>query len=129
MVAAYFGWGVILALQEKRTLNEPMNATTHSISFVWLGSMMLFVLYPSLVCALIPADMVSWGMSTCYMTGLGSVISAYFVCMALEKKVNPTYIYLRPPYWRYGGNRLTTALSGPMRRTIDWSHSWCNFRY
>ncbi|MCK8516334.1 ammonium transporter [Methylonatrum kenyense] len=94
MVAAYWGWGVILALREKRAFNEPMETTTHSVSFVWLASMLLFVLWPSFVTALLPADMVNWGMFTAYMAGLGSVISAYFTCVWIQKKVDPlVYTY------------------------------------
>lgn len=94
MVAAYWGWGVILALREKRAFNEPMKTTTHSVSLVWLAAMLLFVFWPSFVTALAPADMVTWGMATTYMAGLGSVISAYVTCIALEKKVNPlVYTY------------------------------------
>ncbi|MCS3923693.1 ammonium transporter [Methanosalsum natronophilum] len=94
MVAAYWGWGVILALREKRAFDEPMDTTTHSISFVWLASMLLFVLWPSFVTALLPADLVNWGMFTAYMAGLGSIISAYFMCILLQKKVDPlVYTY------------------------------------
>lgn len=94
MVAAYWGWGVILGLREKRAFDEPAETTTHSVSFVWLGSMFLFVLWPSFVTALVPSDMVTWGMATTYIAGLGSVVSAYLTCVALEKKVNPlVYTY------------------------------------
>ncbi len=94
MVAAYWGWGVILALREKRAFNEPMDTSTHSISFVWLASMLLFVLWPSFVTALLPADLVNWGMFTAYMAGLGSIIAAYFTCMLLQKRVDPlVYTY------------------------------------
>ncbi len=100
MMAAYWGWGVILTLREKRAFDEPMNVTTHSVSFVWLASMLLWVLWPSFVTALLPADQVNWGMITCYMAGLGSIISAYVMCMIYEKKVNPlvyTYAMLCGP--------------------------------
>ena len=100
MVAAYWGWGVILTLREKRAFGEPMNVTTHSVSFVWLASMLLWVLWPSFVTALLPADQGNWGMITCYMAGLGSIISAYVMCMIYEKKVNPlvyTYAMLCGP--------------------------------
>ncbi len=94
MVAAYWGWGVLIGLQEKRSFEEPFNTTTHSVSFVWLASMLLFVLWPSFVTALLPGDQVTWGMITTYMAGLGSVVSAYLTCVALEKKVNPlVYTY------------------------------------
>jgi ammonium transporter Rh len=100
MVAAYWGWGVILVLREKRAFDEPANITTHSISFVWLASMLLWVLWPSFVTALLPADQVHWGMVTCYMAGLGSIISAYIFCVIYQKKVDPlvyTYALLCGP--------------------------------
>ena len=94
MCAAYFGIGVAIVLHEKRSFDEPMYSSTHSVTFVWLGSLVLFVLWPSFVTALAnPAD-TTWGMITCYMAGLGSVISAYIVSMIVAKKVNPlVYAY------------------------------------
>jgi len=65
-----------------------------------LASLLLWVLWPSFVTALLPADQVNWGMITCYMAGLGSIISAYVMCMIYEKKVNPlvyTYALLAGP--------------------------------
>jgi len=100
MGAAYFGLGVAIAIREKRAFNEPMFTTTHSVSFVWLAAMLLWVLWPAFVTALLPLDMVFWGMMVCYMGGIGSVISAWVVCTALQKKVNPliyTYAMLAGP--------------------------------
>ncbi|AIZ56464.1 Ammonium transporter [Candidatus Methanoplasma termitum] len=100
MCAAYFGLGVAIALREKRAFNEPMYTTTHSVSFVWLASMLLWVLWPSFVTALLPADQVFWGMMVCYLAGIGSIISAWIVCTAIQKKVNPliyTYAMLAGP--------------------------------
>lgn len=94
MCAAYFGIGVAIVLHEKRSFDEPMHSSTHSVTFVWLGSVILFILWPSFVTALAnPAD-TTWGMITCYMAGIGSVISAYLVSMIVDKKVNPlVYAY------------------------------------
>jgi ammonium transporter Rh len=89
MMAAYWGWGVILTLREKRSFAEPMNTTTHSISFVWLASMLLWVLWPSFVTALLPMNEVTWGMTTAYMAGMGAIISTYIFCMLWERRVNP----------------------------------------
>ncbi|MDD3986541.1 MAG: ammonium transporter [Candidatus Methanomethylophilaceae archaeon] len=100
MCAAYFGIGVAIALREKRSWQEPMHTTTHSVTFVWLGSMILWVLWPSFVTSLLNPGDSTWGMITCYMAGIGSVISAYLVCVICQKKVNPliyTYAMLAGP--------------------------------
>lgn len=94
MCAAYFGIGVAMVLREKRSFDEPMYTTTHSVTFVWLASMLLWMLWPSFVTSLLNPGDATWGMITCYMAGIGSIISAYFVCMIFQKKVNPlTYTY------------------------------------
>jgi ammonium transporter Rh len=77
-----------------------MYTTTHSVSFVWLASMLLWVLWPAFVTALLPPDQVFWGMMVCYMGGIGSVLSAWIVCTVIQKKVNPliyTYAMLAGP--------------------------------
>jgi len=100
MCAAYFGLGAAIALREKRAFDEPMHTTTHSVSFVWLSAMLLWALWPAFVTAFLPMDMVAWGMITCYMAGIGSVISAWAVCHIVQKRVNPliyTYAMLAGP--------------------------------
>ena len=50
---------------------------------------------------------------TCYMAGLGSIISAYAVCQAVEKKVNPlvyTYAMLAGP----------VAIGSPLLSVSPW---------
>lgn len=100
MCAAYFGLGVILTLREKRAFEEPMHTTTHSVSFVWLAAMVLWVLWPAFVSSLLPMNEVAWATITCYLAGIGSVITAYLTCQILQKKVNPliyTYAMLAGP--------------------------------
>ena len=100
MCAAYFGVGVAIGIREKRAFNEPMYTTTHSVSFVWLAAMLLWVLWPSFVTALLPMEEVFWGMMTCYLAGMGSILSAWVVCTLVQKKVNPliyTYAMLAGP--------------------------------
>jgi len=100
MCAAYFGLGCTIAIREKRAFAEPMYTTTHSTSFVWLASMLLWVLWPCFVTALLPADAVFHGMMVCYMGGMGSILSAWAVCTLIQKKVNPliyTYAMLAGP--------------------------------
>jgi ammonium transporter Rh len=113
MCAAYFGLGVLLAIREKRAFKEPMYTTTHSVSFVWLASMLLFILWPSFVTSLLPADQVTWGLITCYMAGLGSIITTYIVCQVVQKKVNPliyTYAMLAGP----------VAIGSPLLSVNQW---------
>lgn len=100
MCAAYFGLGVALGIREKRAFNEPMYTTTHSVTFVWLASMLLWMLWPSFVTSLLSPTDITWGTITCYMAGMGSLISTYVVCMAIQGKVNPliyTYAMLCGP--------------------------------
>lgn len=113
MCAAYFGWGVLLAIREKRAFSEPMYTTTHSVTFVWLAAMLLFILWPSFVTSLLPADQVTWGLITCYMAGLGSIITTYVVCQVVQKKVNPliyTYAMLAGP----------VAIGSPLLSVNQW---------
>ncbi len=94
MCAAYFGLGVCLVLRVKEAFQEPMYTSTHSVSFVWLASMLLWVLWPNFVCGSLGMEDFALGAATCYMAGLGSIVSAYVVCMVCQKKVNPlTYTY------------------------------------
>ena len=114
MCAAYFGLGCAIAIRDKRAFNEPMYTSTHSVSFVWLASMLLWVLWPSFVTALLPGDMVFWGMVTCYLAGMGSILSAWIVCVAIQKKVNPliyTYAMLAGP----------VAIGAPLLMVGPWA--------
>lgn len=99
MCAAYFGIGCALGIRDKSAFNEPMYTTTHSVTFVWLASMVLWVLWPSFVTSLIPWN-VAEATITCYMAGIGSVITAWAICTLVQGKVNPlvyTYAMLGGP--------------------------------
>lgn len=99
LCAAFFGVGVALGIRDKRAFNVPMYTTTHSVSLVWLASMLLWMLWPSFVTSLIPGD-VFQGTITCYMSGIGSLISVFAICMICQSKVNPlvyTYAMLCGP--------------------------------
>lgn len=87
LCAAYFGIGVALGIRDKTAFDEPMYTTTHSVTFVWLASMLLWMLWPSFVCSLVSPSDVTTGTVTCYMAGIGSLLSTYFVC-AMHGKIN-----------------------------------------
>lgn len=115
MCAAYFGIGVALGIRDKAAFNEPMYTTTHSVTFVWLASMLLWMLWPSFVTSLLhdPVE-VTKATVTCYMAGIGSIISTYAVCMLLQNKVNPlvyTYAMLCGP----------VAIGAPLLQVGPWA--------
>ncbi|MBS3937689.1 MAG: hypothetical protein KGZ50_03840 [Peptococcaceae bacterium] len=87
--AAYFGFGVILALRNKEVQEAPMKATVHSVSFVWLASMLLWMLWPSFTSALVAPDKVVSVMLVTYMALMGSTLSTYVLLSAVQKKIDP----------------------------------------
>lgn len=93
--AAYWGWGVAIGLWNKRVSGEPMHTTVHSVSFVWLASMLLLVLWPSFVTALLPTGEVIPAMINCFLAMAGSILSAYLVSYVLQqRKIDPlVYTY------------------------------------
>ena len=92
--AAYFGFGVILALRHKKIFDAPMAVTVHSVSFVWLASMLLWMLWPSFTTALLAPDQVVGGMITTFMALMASALIAYLVLFAIQKKIDPlVYTY------------------------------------
>lgn len=100
MCAAYFGLGVAMGIRDKRAFDEPMYTTTHSVTFVWLASMLLWMLWPSFVTSLLDIENITWATITCYMAGIGSILSTYVICMVVQGKVNPliyTYAMLCGP--------------------------------
>lgn len=87
--AAYWGWGVILSLRNKRVLGQPMKTTVHSVSFVWLATMLLFVLWPSFVTALLPPDEIIPAMINCYLALGASTLISYLTMVVLKRPVDP----------------------------------------
>jgi len=87
--AAYFGYGVILALRHKKIFDAPMAVTVHSVSFVWLASMLLWMLWPSFTTALLGPEQVIGGMITTYMALMASALVSYLMLLAINKKIDP----------------------------------------
>jgi len=84
-----FGFGMILTIRSKSALTAPMDITTHSVSFVWLASMLLFILWPSFVTVLLTPDKVVDVAIVTYMSGFGAAVAAYAVNWMIDKKVDP----------------------------------------
>lgn len=92
--AAYWGWGIAIGLWNKRVADEPMKTTVHSVSFVWLASMLLLVLWPSFVTALLPPEEVVPAMINCFLAMSASILTTYLVSYGLQRKIDPlVYTY------------------------------------
>ena len=89
MFAAYWGWGVILGLRNKAVNNEPAATSVHSVSFVWLASMLLMVLWPSFVTALLPPEDVIPGMANTYLAMVASILVTYLILWAMKRTIDP----------------------------------------
>ncbi|MGM0929671.1 MAG: ammonium transporter [Actinomycetota bacterium] len=89
MFAAYWGWGVILGLRNRRVNAEPMKTSVHSVSFVWLASMLLFVLWPSFVTALLPPDKIIPGMINTYLALTAATLVTYLLLYLLKRTIDP----------------------------------------
>lgn len=89
MFAAYWGWGVILGLRNKAVNDEPANTSVHSVSFVWLASMLLMVLWPSFVTALLPPEDIIPGMVNTYLAMVASILVTYVILWALKRTIDP----------------------------------------
>jgi ammonium transporter Rh len=84
-----FGFGMIHGIRSKGAFTANMDITTHSVSFVWLASMLLFILWPSFVTVLLaPGQVVDVAIVT-YMSGFGAAVAAYAVNWVIDKKVDP----------------------------------------
>lgn len=94
MFAAYWGWGVILGLRNKAVSNEPMQTSVHSVSFVWLASLLLFVLWPSFVTSLLAPDQIMPAMVNTYLALCASTVITYVMLWALKRTIDPlVYTY------------------------------------
>lgn len=85
MFACYFGFGVALAVRERRIVGVEPKFTTHSINWLWLAVTLLYVLWPSFT-SIFWSGKAAWeDVITTYMAGLGSIISAFFTELACKK--------------------------------------------
>lgn len=89
MFAAYWGWGVILGLRNKAVNHEPADTSVHSVSFVWLASMLLMVLWPSFVTALVEPEYIILGLSNTYLAMVGSILTTFVLLWALKRTIDP----------------------------------------
>src|SRR5699024_2919429 len=89
MFAAYWGGCVILGRRNKAVTHEPADTSVHSVSFVWLASMLLMVLWPSFVTALVEPEYIILGLSNTYLAMVGSILTTFVLLWALKRTIDP----------------------------------------
>lgn len=93
MFAAYWGLAVACVIREKRVCGVEHKYTTHSVNWVWLATTILWIMWPSFVTAFWTDAEGSRGMANCLMSGLGSMISAFFAESIIKRGRMDPIIY------------------------------------
>jgi len=84
---AIFGLGVILTMTTKKEYQTPIESNATSDLFSMLGSMMLWIFWPSFCAALVPAALVPATVINVVLALSGSTIATYFMSVALRRKI------------------------------------------
>lgn len=85
---ALFGLGAIFALTTKREFETPIDADATSDRYSLLGSMVLWIFWPSFCAALVEPAAILGTVVNVILALCGSTVATYFVSLALRKKVS-----------------------------------------
>jgi ammonium transporter Rh len=89
---AFFGLGAILTMTTRTEFDAPIESDAVSDRFSLLGSMVLWVFWPSFCSALVPAQDVPHTAINVILALCGATLATYFACMALRRKISPADI-------------------------------------
>jgi ammonium transporter Rh len=89
---AIFGLGAIFSLTSRKEYETPIEADATSDRFSLLGSMVLWVFWPSFCSALVVPAEVPLTITNVILALCGSTLITYFSSMILRKKVSPADI-------------------------------------
>ena len=84
---AIFGLGVILTMTTKEEYQTTIESSTTSDLFSMLGSMMLWIFWPSFCAALVPTALVPSTVINVVLALSGSTIATYLTSVALRRKI------------------------------------------
>ena len=84
---AIFGLGVILTMTTKNEFMKPIEADAVSDRFSMLGSMVLWLFWPSFCAALVPVAKVPLTVVNVVISLCGATIATYFTSVALRRKI------------------------------------------
>jgi ammonium transporter Rh len=83
---ALFGTGVVIAITNKKETAIPIDSDFTSDRFSMLGSMVLWVFWPSFCAALVAPDQVPFTAVNVVIALCGSTIATYFISVSLRRK-------------------------------------------
>lgn len=85
---ALFGMGVVMAVTNKSEPAVPIESDFTSDRFSMLGSMVLWVFWPSFCAALVAPELVPFTAVNVVIALCGSTLATYFVSMGLRHKIS-----------------------------------------
>jgi ammonium transporter Rh len=85
---AWFGLGAIFALTSRKHYEIPVEADATSDRFSLLGSMILWVFWPSFCAALVPLAQIPATIVNVIIALCGSTLITYFATVTLRRKIN-----------------------------------------
>ncbi len=85
---AIFGLGVALTMTTKQEFEKTIETDSTSDRYSMLGSMMLWIFWPSFCAALVPAEQMPHTVVNVILALCGSTLTTYIVSVSLRKKVS-----------------------------------------
>lgn len=85
---ALFGLGVAMSMTTKKELEEPIEADATSDRYSILGSMVLWVFWPSFCAALVPVEAIPHTVVNVFLALCGSTLITYIVSISIRGKIN-----------------------------------------
>jgi len=85
---AFFGLGLILTMTTKKEFNTPIESDAVSDKFSMLGSMVLWIFWPSFCAALVPAAKVPETAVNVVIALCGATLATYVTSCALRRKIS-----------------------------------------
>ncbi|MCQ4575466.1 MAG: ammonium transporter [Candidatus Brocadiales bacterium] len=84
---ALFGLGVVMTMTTQAEFNTPIESDATSDRFSMLGSMVLWLFWPSFCAGLVAADMVPFTAVNVILSLCGATIATYFASVTLRGKI------------------------------------------
>jgi len=89
---AVFGVSAAIFLTTKKQMETPIHADSTSDRFSLLGSMVLWVFWPSFCAALVPSEAIPVTVINVFLALCGSTLATYFASLKIRKKISPADI-------------------------------------